>query len=79
MSLPKDGIRGREPREQGQEQEAGEHTSSILLLPTVIIRSKEEVATKRHIRQKMICFNCYVLFVAKFFLRFDPPLSFRSG
>lgn len=48
MSLPKDGIRGREPREQGQEQEAGEHTSSILLLPTVIIRSKEEVATKRH-------------------------------
>lgn len=76
MSLPKDGIRGREPREQEQEQEAGEHTSSILLLPTVIIRSKEEVATKRH---KMICFNCYVLFVAKFFLRFDPPLSFRSG
>jgi len=46
MSLPKDGIRGREPRKQGQEQEAGEHASSMLLLPTVILKSKEELATK---------------------------------
>jgi len=40
MSVPKDGIRGREPREQGQEQKAGEHTSSILLLSTVSINHK---------------------------------------
>jgi hypothetical protein len=41
MSLPLDGIRGREPREQGQEQEAGAvHSPAILLLPAVISEFK---------------------------------------